>query len=154
MTKKKVETTEEEQISVEEPMESGDSHAALGVADVGCCGAPGEPGVVMVQQEGREPELVGRSVVLRAQSGGTVYAESGRLFATGVSVTIPEGYVAVLASDPIMCRDKGCVCSGVILPGEGEKITVKLYNRGRGDHDVQQGDAIGRLVIVPVLPLA
>lgn len=136
MTKKKVETTEEEQILVEEPMESGDSHAAP------------------MQQEGREPELVGRAVVLRAQSGGTVYAESGRLFATGVSVTIPEGYVAVLASDPVMCRDKGCVCSGVLLPGEGEKITVKLYNRGRGNHDVQQGDAIGRLVIVPVLPLA
>ena len=136
MAKKKTETTEEEQFPVEEPMESGDSQAGL------------------VQQCGGEPEIVGGAVVLRAQSGGTVYAESGRLFATGVSVTIPEGYVAVVASDPVMCRDKGCVCSGVLLPGEGRDIVVKLYNQGTSSRDVQQGDAIGRLVIVPVLPLA
>ena len=102
------------------------------------------------REDGGQPEIEGGLLVLRAESGDSIYPESGRFFNTGMTVEIPEGCVGLLTGDPELNRARGCHAAAEILQGRAD-VVIKLYNRGRGFVDIRSGDRIGQLVILPAL---
>lgn len=92
-------------------------------------------------------------LILTAAEGGTVYAERARVFRTGVNIELPAGYVGLLQPDRKLNEDNGVLCQGMILPEGLQSVNVTLYNRGSGICDIQQGQAIARLIVVPVVEI-
>lgn len=90
---------------------------------------------------------------LRASEG--VFIGSGRFakVSTGVRVSIPEGYVGLLAARSSLCA-RGLLMAngvGVIDAGFTGEIKVPLYNAGNTPSNVLAGERIAQLVILPCM---
>lgn len=88
---------------------------------------------------------------LRASEG--VFIGSGRFVkvSTGVRVSIPEGYVGLLAARSSLCL-RGLLMAngiGIIDAGFAGEIKVPLYNAGNTPSNVLAGERIAQLVILP-----
>ena len=71
---------------------------------------------------------------------------------TGVHVEIPEGYVGLIKSKSGLMINHDIVTDGTIDAHYTGPIKVKLFNHSESyDYDVNAGDKIAQLVIVPCL---
>jgi dUTP pyrophosphatase len=70
---------------------------------------------------------------------------------TGVHVQIPKGFVGMLKSKSGLNFKCGIVGEGVIDAGYTSSIKVKLYNLGDRLVEIERGDKITQLVILPMI---
>ena len=86
---------------------------------------------------------------LRSPVESVVPAHGSVVIDTGVHVEIPEGYVGMLKSKSGLNVKHNLIGEGVIDSGFMGSIRVKLYNLGDTDYQIQRGDKIIQLVIMP-----
>lgn len=86
---------------------------------------------------------------LRSPICAIVPARGSVVIDTGVHVEIPEGYVGMLKSKSGLNVKHNLIGEGVIDCGFMGSIRVKLYNLGDTDYQIQRGDKIIQLVIMP-----
>lgn len=87
---------------------------------------------------------------LYAMHGQTVEAHGHATFLTGVHAQIPKGCAGLLVSKSGLNVRNDITSTGLIDEGYTGEITVKLYNHGDYDYEVQKGEKISQLVIIPV----
>lgn len=78
-------------------------------------------------------------------------AKESAIFHTGVHVQLPNHTAGVLVSKSGLNVKHDITSTGLIDEGYNGEIVVKLYNNGGQDYEVNEGDKISQLVIVPVL---
>lgn len=71
-------------------------------------------------------------------------------FDTGAHIQIPKGYAGLIKSRSGMNIKHSITCEGVIDAGYTGSIRVKLRNESGSFYDVEAGDRIAQLVIVPI----
>lgn len=89
---------------------------------------------------------------LRASDPCRIHAGRVRMVETGVLIAVPQGYAAlVLPRSGMACRDMVTVINapGLIDPNYRGTIKVGLVNHGGVAYDVECGDRIAQLLIVP-----
>ena len=86
---------------------------------------------------------------LRSPVYAVVPARGNTVIDTGVHVEIPEGYVGILKSKSGLNVKHDLIGTGTIDSGYSGSIRVKLYNLGDTDYQIQRGDKIIQLVIMP-----
>ena len=86
---------------------------------------------------------------LRSPVESVVPARGSIVIDTGVHVEIPEGYVGMLKSKSGLNVKHDLIGTGTIDSGYSGSIRVKLYNLGDTDYQIQRGDKIIQLVIMP-----
>ena len=72
-------------------------------------------------------------------------------FDTGVHVEIPVGYVGMIKSKSGLNVKFGITSEGVIDAGYTGSIVVKLYNNGDHWVEIEKGQKISQLVILPII---
>ena len=72
-------------------------------------------------------------------------------FDTGVHVEIPAGYVGFLKSKSGLNVRFGITNEGVIDSGYTGSIMVKLYNHGEHYVEIEKGQKISQLVLLPII---
>lgn len=88
---------------------------------------------------------------LRASEGAFIGSGQFAKVSTGVRVSIPEGYVGLLAARSSLCW-RGLLMAngvGIIDAGFAGEIKVPLYNAGNTPSNVLAGERIAQLVILP-----
>ena len=96
-----------------------------------------------------------------ADAGYDIYSREKRIigmkdaavFDTGVHMQIPVGHVGFLKSKSGLNVKHGITSEGVIDAGYTGTIKVKLYNNSWFDYEVDKGDKISQLVILPIASL-
>lgn len=88
---------------------------------------------------------------LRAVEGKTVPARGSAVFDTGVHIALPPLTVGFLMSKSGLNVKHDITSTGVIDTDYTGPIKVKLYNDGYTDYEVQAGDKISQLVILPII---
>ena len=86
---------------------------------------------------------------LRSPICAIVPARGNVVIDTGVHVEIPEGYTIFLKSKSGLNVKHNLIGEGVVDSGFTGSIRVKLYNLGDTDYQIQRGDKIIQLVIMP-----
>ena len=86
---------------------------------------------------------------LRSPVEAVVPAHGSVVIDTGVYVEIPEGYTIFLKSKSGLNVKHNLIGECVIDSGYTSSIRVKLYNLGDEDYEVQKGDKIIQMVILP-----
>lgn len=86
---------------------------------------------------------------LRSPVESVVPAHGSVVIDTGVHVEILEGYVGMLKSKSGLNVKHDLIGTGTIDSGYSGSIRVKLYNLGDTDYQIQRGDKIIQLVIMP-----
>ncbi len=87
---------------------------------------------------------------LRSPARAYVPPYSSAIIDAGVHVEIPEGYVGMLKSKSGLNVKHDITSEGVIDSGYTGSICVKLYNHGQNAYEVNRGDKISQLVIMPI----
>lgn len=87
---------------------------------------------------------------LYAMEGKTVPAHGSAVFDTGVHIELPHLSVGFLKSKSGLNVNHDITSDGVIDTGYTGSIKVKLYNHGDVDYNVNPGDKISQLVILPI----
>ena len=106
---------------------------------------------LIADRNGTVPEIKDGKILLRAAFGATVYANARRMIGCGVFVEIPAGYAGFIFPSLRLRENWGLVCQGVRMPGESGEVSVTLINCGIRDCDIQPGEVIAEMVIVPCL---
>lgn len=106
---------------------------------------------LIADKNGTVPEIKDGKILLRAAFGATVYANARRMIGCGVFVEIPAGYAGFILPSLRLRENWGLVCQGVRMPGESGEVSVTLINCGIRDCDIQPGEVIAEMVIVPCL---
>lgn len=88
---------------------------------------------------------------LRSPIRAYVLPYSSAIIDTGVHIEIPEGYVGMLKSKSGLNVKHDITSEGVIDSGYTGSICVKLYNHGQNAYEVNKGDKISQLVIMPII---
>lgn len=88
---------------------------------------------------------------LRSPTRAYVPPYSSATIDTGVHIEIPEGYVGMLKSKSGLNVKHDITSEGVIDSGYTGSICVKLYNHGQNAYEVNKGDKISQLVIMPII---
>ena len=89
---------------------------------------------------------------LRASEPCRIHAGRVRMVETGVHIAVPRGCAAlVLPRSGMACRDMVTVVNapGLIDPNYRGTIKVGLINHGCVAYDIERGDRIAQLLIVP-----
>lgn len=87
---------------------------------------------------------------IRSPQTAIVPARDSLIIDTGVHVAIPMGYVGMLKSKSGLNVKFDITSEGVIDAGYTGSIVVKLYNNGDGAYQVNRGDKITQLVVLPI----
>ena len=87
---------------------------------------------------------------LRAVRSIRVPAHGSALIGTGVHVQLPDGCCGILISKSGLNTKYDLTSTGLIDQGYTGEIMVKLYNHGHDSYQVNAGDKISQLVVVPV----
>ena len=88
---------------------------------------------------------------LRSPIRAYVPPYSSAVIDIGVHIEIPEGYVGMLKSKSGLNVKHDITSEGVIDRGYPGRICVKLYNHGQNTYEVNKGDKISQLVIMPII---
>lgn len=80
-----------------------------------------------------------------------IYQNASGTFDTGVHIEIPAGHVGFLKSKSGLNVKSGIQSEGVIDAGYTGSICVKLYNHGPKAVEIQKGQKISQLVILPII---
>lgn len=88
---------------------------------------------------------------LRTPKAVTVPAYESAIIDTGVHVRLPHGCAGLLVSKSGLNVRYGITSTGLIDEGYTGSIVVKLYNNTGEDYEVEAGDKITQLVVMPVV---
>ena len=88
---------------------------------------------------------------LHAMHGGVVKAQQSATFHTGVHVELPPGTTGVLLPKSGLMTKHDIITFGVLDEGYRGEILVHMFNFGRTDYNVNAGDKISQMLILPVL---
>ena len=88
---------------------------------------------------------------LYAMEGQIVPAKESAIFNTGVHVELPPNTVGFVKRKSGLNIKYGITSEGVIDEGYTGSIVVKLYNHSGYDYEVNAGDKISQLVILPIV---
>lgn len=80
-----------------------------------------------------------------------VPAGGSAIINSGVHIELPAGTVGMLKSKSGLNVNHDLTTEGVIDEGYNGSIVVKIYNHGETPYQVQQGDKITQLVVLPIL---
>lgn len=80
-----------------------------------------------------------------------IMPQASAVIDTGVHVELPPGSVGFLKSKSGLNVRHGILGEGVIDAGYTGSIRVKLYNHSEEGYNIQRGDKITQLVILPVI---
>lgn len=80
-----------------------------------------------------------------------IMPQASAVIDTGVHVALPEGSVGFLKSKSGLNIKHGILGEGVIDAGYTGSIRVKLYNHSGDTYNIQRGDKVTQLVILPVI---
>lgn len=86
-----------------------------------------------------------------ALNNGIVKARQSAIFHTGVHIELPPGTFGDMRSKSGLMFSHDITSDGTIDAGYQGEIMVKLFNHGATDYNVQRGDKISQLVIVPLI---
>ena len=92
------------------------------------------------------------AVDLCAMEDGIVYAGSSKMFGSGISLEIPEGYAALVLPRSGLASKKGlrpANTPGLIDSDYRGEIKVCLFNDDVVEHTVKKGDRIAQLMFIP-----
>ena len=78
-------------------------------------------------------------------------AQGSMCFDTGVHVEIPAGYVGMIKSKSGLNVAFNLTSEGVIDCGYTGSIMVKLYNHGNRCVEIERGQKISQLVLLPII---
>ena len=81
----------------------------------------------------------------------TVPARGSMCFDTGVHIEIPAGYVGMVKSKSGLNVKHGITSQGVIDAGYTGSIMVKLYNHSGCAVEIERGQKISQLVLLPII---
>ena len=87
---------------------------------------------------------------LMSRESRVVRAHQSAIFHTGVHVEIPEGCAGLLVSKSGLNVRHDITSTGLIDHGYTGEIVVKLDNGGETDYQVNKGDKISQLVVLPL----
>lgn len=82
--------------------------------------------------------------------GAIVKPGEGKVFSTGIAAEFLPGCVGMLTDRSSMAKTGFKLAGGIIDPGYTGELKVVLRNITNGDLNVQQGDRIAQLLIIPV----
>ena len=88
---------------------------------------------------------------LFSREDAVIYPNAGGIFDTGVHVDIPEGYVGFLKSKSGLNVKHSIQSEGVIDSGYTGSIHVKLFNHGPKAVNIEKGQKISQLVLLPII---
>ena len=88
---------------------------------------------------------------LYANEDGYIRCNQNRTFDTGTHIAIPEGCVGLVKSKSGLMVNHGIITDGTIDAHYTGPIKVCLFNHGGSKYEVNKGDKIAQLVIVPCL---
>lgn len=80
-----------------------------------------------------------------------VPAHGSMCFDTGVHIEIPAGYVGMVKSKSGLNVKFGITSEGVIDAGYTGSIMVKLYNHSGCTVEIERGQKISQLVLLPII---
>ena len=80
-----------------------------------------------------------------------VPSHSSMCFDTGVHIEIPAGYVGMIKSKSGLNVKHGITSEGVIDAGYTGSIMVKLYNHSGCAVEIERGQKISQLVLLPII---
>ena len=81
----------------------------------------------------------------------SVPAHGSVRFDTGVHIEIPAGYVGMVKSKSGLNVKHGITSEGVIDAGYTGSIMVKLYNHSGCAVEIERGQKISQLVLLPII---
>ena len=88
---------------------------------------------------------------LFAMEGGKISPCGSAVFDTGVHVAIPEGYVGLLTSKSGLMAKQGITSRGTIDSGFQGSIKAVLFNHSHLWVNVEKGQKITQLVLLPII---
>lgn len=88
---------------------------------------------------------------LFAMEGGTIPPCGSVSFDTGVHIGIPSGYVGLLTSKSGLMAKQGITSRGTIDSGYVGSIKAVLFNHSHNYVQIEKGQKITQLVILPIL---
>lgn len=88
---------------------------------------------------------------LYAMESKKIPAKGSAIFDTGVHIELPPNTAGFIKSKSGLNVKHNLTSDGVIDVGYTGSICVKLYNHGDHAYQVERGDKISQLVIVPIL---
>lgn len=86
----------------------------------------------------------------RANRAIRVPAKGSATIKTGVHIELPKGCCGLLVSKSGLNVKHDITSTGLIDEGYTGEIVVKLYNHGNDSYQVEAGDKISQLVVIPV----
>lgn len=87
---------------------------------------------------------------LRAKKAIRVPAKGSAVIGTGVHIELPKGCCGLMVSKSGLNVKHDITSTGLIDEGYSGEIMVKLYNHGSDSYQVEAGDKISQLVVIPV----
>lgn len=87
---------------------------------------------------------------LRSSKPVRVPAKGSAIVGTGVHVELPKGCCGLLVSKSGLNVKHDITSTGLIDEGYTGEIVVKLYNHGNNSYQIEAGDKISQLVVIPV----
>lgn len=88
---------------------------------------------------------------LYAKNKAIVFPHDSEIFDTGVHIELPPNTAGMIKSKSGLNVKHNLTSEGVVDVGYTGSICVKLYNHGDHAYQVERGDKISQLVIVPIL---
>lgn len=88
---------------------------------------------------------------LYARESKIIPAHGSVVFDTGVHIELPKGTTGFLKSKSGLNVKYGITSEGVIDVGYTGSIKAKLYNHSDVDYEVNTGDKITQLVVLPII---
>lgn len=87
---------------------------------------------------------------LRARRAVRVPAKGSAVIGTGVHIELPPGCCGLLVSKSGLNVKHNITSTGLIDEGYTGEVMVKLYNHGTEGYQVNAGDKVSQLVVIPV----
>ena len=87
---------------------------------------------------------------LRAWHKARIPAHGSAIVGTGTHVQLPHGCCGLLVSKSGLNTVRDITSTGLVDEGYEGEIMVKLYNHGETSYEVEAGDKISQLVVIPV----
>lgn len=87
---------------------------------------------------------------LRASRSIRVPAHGSALIGTGVHVQLPDGCCGLLVSKSGLNTKHDLTSTGLIDQGYTGEVMVKLHNHGHDSYQVNAGDKVTQIVVIPV----
>ena len=88
---------------------------------------------------------------LRALHGVFLPAGGAVTVRTGTHIQLPPGTAGLLVSKSGVNCVRGITSTGLIDEGYTGEIMVRLYNHSQNDYEIESGDKVSQLVVIPVL---